>query len=38
MVGGMSVEILIGDVFEKFAEIDDESIDCVFTSPPYHGS
>jgi len=29
--------ILIGDVLEKIKEIEDESIDCVITSPPYWG-
>lgn len=33
----MSVRILIGDVFAKLAEIPDESVDCVVTSPPYWG-
>lgn len=31
----MSYEIKIGDVFEKIKEIEDETIDCVVTSPPY---
>lgn len=29
--------ILHGDVMEKIAEIPDESIDCIITSPPYWG-
>lgn len=33
----MSVRILIGDVFDRLAELPDESIDCVATSPPYWG-
>lgn len=33
----MSVRILIGDVREKLAELPDESVDCVVTSPPYWG-
>lgn len=33
----MSVSILIGDVFDHLAEMTDESVDCVVTSPPYWG-
>ncbi|MFA5582517.1 MAG: site-specific DNA-methyltransferase [Paracoccaceae bacterium] len=33
----MTVEILIGDVFERLAELPAESVDCVVTSPPYWG-
>lgn len=33
----MTARILIGDVFEQLATLPDESIDCVFTSPPYWG-
>jgi len=33
----MSVTILVGDVFARLAEIPDDSVDCVFTSPPYWG-
>lgn len=33
----MSVRILVGDVFERLAELPPESIDCVVTSPPYWG-
>lgn len=33
----MSVRILIGDVRDKLAEIEPESVDCVVTSPPYWG-
>lgn len=29
--------ILLGHVIEKLKEIDDESVDCVVTSPPYYG-
>jgi len=31
----MTVRILVGDVFDRLSEIDDDSIDCVVTSPPY---
>ena len=31
------VRILVGDVFERLAEIPDESAHCVVTSPPYWG-
>lgn len=34
-VGG--VTILVGDVLQRLADIPDESVDCVFTSPPYWG-
>lgn len=33
----MSVRIVIGDVREKLAEMEPDSIDCVVTSPPYWG-
>ena len=33
----MSVDILVGDVFAKLAELPDESVHCVVTSPPYWG-
>lgn len=33
----MSVRILVGDVREKLKDIDDESVQCVVTSPPYWG-
>lgn len=33
----MAVEILIGDVFDRLADLPDESVDCVVTSPPYWG-
>src|SRR4051812_10907102 len=33
----MSVRILIGDVRDKLAELQPESVDCVVTSPPYWG-
>ena len=31
----MSIKILIGDVFDKLAELPGESVHCVVTSPPY---
>jgi DNA modification methylase len=33
----MTVRILLGDVREKLAELPDESVHCVVTSPPYFG-
>lgn len=33
----MSVTILIGDVFARLAELADDSVDVVVTSPPYWG-
>ncbi len=33
----MTVNWLIGDVREKLAELPDESVHCVVTSPPYFG-
>ena len=33
----MSVRILVGDVLERLAELPDESVHCVVTSPPYWG-
>jgi DNA modification methylase len=33
----MSVRILLGDVREKLADLPDESVHCVVTSPPYFG-
>jgi DNA modification methylase len=33
----VSVRILLGDVREKLAELPDESVHCVVTSPPYFG-
>lgn len=33
----MSVRILVGDVREKLKDLDDESVQCVVTSPPYWG-
>ena len=33
----MTVEILIGDVFDKLATLPSNSIDCCVTSPPYWG-
>lgn len=31
------IQIFVGDVFDKLAELPDESIHCVVTSPPYWG-
>ena len=33
----MSVRILVGDVLERLAQLPDESVHCVVTSPPYWG-
>lgn len=33
----MSVRVLVGDVLERLAELPDESVQCVVTSPPYWG-
>jgi DNA modification methylase len=33
----VSVRVIIGDVREKLAELPDESVHCVVTSPPYFG-
>jgi DNA modification methylase len=33
----MTARIIIGDVREKLAELPDESVHCVVTSPPYYG-
>ena len=33
----MSVRILVGDVRDKLADLEDESVHCVVTSPPYWG-
>ncbi len=33
----MTVRILVGDVFDRLAELPDESVHCVATSPPYFG-
>ena len=30
-------KLLVGDVLEKIAEIEDKSVDCIITSPPYWG-
>ena len=35
--GGVSVRIFTGDVRAKLAELTDESVHCVVTSPPYWG-
>lgn len=35
--GGMTTQILVGDVFEQLATLPDESVYCVVTSPPYWG-
>lgn len=29
--------LIVGDVLEKLAELPDESVDCIVTSPPYWG-
>jgi DNA modification methylase len=34
---GVRVRILIGDVLERLADLPDESVQCVVTSPPYWG-
>jgi DNA modification methylase len=33
----MTIRILIGDVRERLADLADESVHCVVTSPPYFG-
>ena len=33
----MTVRVLTGDVFDHLAELPDESVHCVVTSPPYWG-
>lgn len=33
----MTVRILVGDAREKLRELEDESVHCVLTSPPYWG-
>lgn len=33
----MSVQILIGDVFDRLADLAPDSVDCCVTSPPYWG-
>ena len=33
----MTVRIMVGDVLDKLAELPDESVHCVITSPPYWG-
>ncbi len=33
----MTVRILTGDVFDRLAELPDESVHCVVSSPPYWG-
>lgn len=33
----MTVRIIAADVFEGLSKIEDESVDCVVTSPPYWG-
>lgn len=33
----MTIRFMIGDVMEQLAVLDDESVDCVVTSPPYWG-
>lgn len=32
----MSYEVRIGNAIEKLKELEDESVDCVITSPPYY--
>ena len=32
----MATNLILGDVIESLASIDDNSIDCVVTSPPYN--
>ena len=32
-----SPDIRVGDIFTRLAEIEDDSVDCVVTSPPYWG-
>lgn len=33
----MTVKILVGDVFDRLLDIEDDSVDCIITSPPYWG-
>lgn len=33
----MTVQILVGDVFARLADLPNESVDCAITSPPYWG-
>lgn len=33
----MTVQVLVGDVFARLADLRDQSVDCVVTSPPYWG-
>jgi DNA modification methylase len=33
----MTVQILVGDILDRLADIPDESVDCIVTSPPYWG-
>ena len=33
----MTINIIQGNSFKKLKQIDDESIDCCITSPPYYG-
>lgn len=35
--GGMSVEVLIGDVRDRLRDLPPDHFDCVVTSPPYWG-
>jgi len=32
----MSKKVLVGHVLEKIKEIEDETVDCIITSPPYY--
>ena len=31
----MSIQYLVGDVFDKMAELEDDSVDLILTSPPF---
>ena len=33
----MTVRIIVGDVFDRLAELSNESVHCIVTSPPYWG-
>jgi DNA modification methylase len=35
--GGVSIRVIVGDVRAKLADLADESVHCVVTSPPYFG-
>lgn len=34
----MTVRIMVGDALSQLAELPDESVHCVVTSPPYWGA